>query len=264
MACFQAFVSDTLLRATGLFRAKGFVWFEQQRSLHYIFHVSGKQRAECGATGKRQGPPGVQLVLIGQDQEVLMQLKQRLQGCLVTCCGCSAHQEQEGMQQATAAAGCDGGTCADQPQQQLQLLQQQQQRVAQHDHNVAAERFSQLVQDHHRFELWQQPGAAAVAAASTQHQQRLVQDAQPQSHGQQQQEQQQEQQQQLLLQQQGGTAAAAAAAAVMPGLVEFTAMGSALHGVVADEVSRSADCSNCSPSLLLFLCCCCCYSLIAA
>jgi hypothetical protein len=245
MACFQAFVVDILLKATGLFRAKGFVWFEQQPSLHYVFHVSGKQRAECGATGKWQGPPGVQLVLIGQDQEVLMQLKQQLQGCLATCCGCSMQQGQGGMQQATEAAGCaSGGACADQPQQAqpwLQPQQQQQQQASQHAQNNAAERFSQLAQGHHRFELWPHPSAAAIAAASTHHQQPPVQDAQPQSHAQQQ-------------QQQHGSAAVAAAA--MAGLVEFTAMGSALHGVIADEVSWPADCSKCSPLLCLLLCCC--------
>jgi hypothetical protein len=214
MACFQAFVSQSLLPATQLFRAKGFVWFEQQRSLHYIFHVSGKQRAECGATGKWQGPAGVQLVLIGQDQTVLSQLKQQLQDCTAAACPCARTGMQASGQQAEATAA--------QPAPELQKQCEPQSRAS----NTAAARFTQLLQDHHRFELW----------------------------GQQQQAQQQQQQQQQPdvpeqtarqpVQQQG---VGAAAAAVAGALVEFSALGSALHGVNAEEVravwhSMSACC----------------------
>lgn len=207
MACFQAFVSQSMLPATQLFRAKGFVWFEQQRGLHYIFHVSGKQRAECGATGKWQGPPGVQLVLIGQDQTVLLQLKQQLQDCMAAACPCDRTDRQAAGRQAEAAAVHQNGA------QPVPLLQPQcnLQRPAGNS-NIAAARFAQLVQGHHRFELW----------------------------GQQQQQQQQppDVQEQTAVQpeQQEGAGAAAAAAAGAAGLVEFSALGSALHGVNAEEV----------------------------
>jgi hypothetical protein len=177
-----------------LFRAKGFVWFNQQRSQRYVFHFSGKQRAECGAEGPWQGPPGVQLVLIGQQEQQLQQLQQGLAGCVAGACVCST-------------SGADSVTAAQ--QQAVNELQQQQQQqplaqssaTDQAEHqapgcessNAAAAHFTQLVQQHHRFELVQQ----------------------------------EQQQQQLDLQCNSSHAA---------GLVQFTALASPLHGVVADEV----------------------------
>lgn len=196
MACFQAFVSQSLLPATQLFRAKGFVWFEQQRGLHYIFHVSGKQRAECGATGKWQGPPGVQLVLIGQDQSVLSQLKQQLQDCTAAACTCARSNRQAPGRQAEAAA-------VDQDSTQQAPLLKPHCDLQSPAGNIAAARSAQLVQAHHRFELWGQ---------QQQQQQQQPPDVQEQTAWQ--------------SEQQQGAA----------GLVEFSALGSALHGVNAEEV----------------------------
>jgi hypothetical protein len=220
MACFQAFVTHQLLPSVGLFRAKGFVWFQQQRSLHYIFHVSGKQRAECGATGTWQGAPGVQVVLIGQDQPVLLQLKQQLQECVAGCCACIqlSSQQPTGHQAGMQTAG-DAMTPA--------------------GSHAAAVRFAQLVQDHHRFQLWQQ-GSGTDAEVPKPHVSNLHQQVngsqglkqQAASSGQQASVQQDQQQQQGQPQQQdleNGTA---------QGLVQFTAIGSALHGVIADEVGH--------------------------
>eukprot|EP00878_Enallax_costatus_P029299 GHUV01031750.1.p1 GENE.GHUV01031750.1~~GHUV01031750.1.p1 ORF type:complete len:385 (+),score=108.45 GHUV01031750.1:933-2087(+) len=94
MACFQTFVADELVPAQGLFRAKGFAWFQQQRSQQYVFHFSGKQRVECGTEGCWQGPPGIQIVLIGQQKDLLQQLKEGLHGCLVSECPCRCHNGQ--------------------------------------------------------------------------------------------------------------------------------------------------------------------------
>ncbi|KAI8463796.1 MAG: CobW/HypB/UreG, nucleotide-binding domain-containing protein [Monoraphidium minutum] len=67
MACFQRWVVAALLPAPGLCRAKGIVWLAQCRGRRHVFHVSGRQRAECGAQpGGWQGPPGTRLVLIAQ------------------------------------------------------------------------------------------------------------------------------------------------------------------------------------------------------
>jgi hypothetical protein len=227
MACFQAFVTHQLLPATGLFRAKGFVWFEQQRSLHYIFHVSGKQRAECGATGTWQCEPGVQVVLIGQDQPVLLQLKQQLQDCVAGCCACmqSCSQQPAGHQEAGKQTAGHAMTQA--------------------GSHAAAARFAQLVQDHHRFELWQQGSSTGTQllqqpsinpAQQANSSQGLPQ--QEASSGQQDQQHQHQQPQQQHQQQDAGEG-------TTQGLVQFTAIGSALHGVIADEVGYVVICRRC-------------------
>ena len=249
-------MTQTLLTAPGLFRAKGFVWFDQLRQLQYVFHVSGKQRAECGATGGWQGPPGVQLVLIGQDQGVLMKLREGLQQCTAGVCGCGPvaaacqggaylQQQQQQQQQreersssavSVPLAGEAGGgqDCDNQAQQQQQQQQQQREGIQQQQgkqavaagvcsssssSNVAAARFAELVQQHHRFELWELPP-------------RLVsqQLAEQPGGAVEQQQQQHESKQQQQQQQKCGVGEAA-------GLVHFSAMGSALHGVISDEVS---------------------------
>lgn len=87
----------TILHAccsVGLFRVKGFAWFQQQRTDQYVFHLSGKQRVECGTEGGWQGPPGVQLVLIGQQQDLLQQLHNGLQGCVYSKCPCRCYDTQ--------------------------------------------------------------------------------------------------------------------------------------------------------------------------
>ncbi|KAF8063826.1 yciC [Scenedesmus sp. PABB004] len=160
MACFQTLVAQQVLTAPGLFRAKGLVWFAAQRSLRYVFHFSGKQRAECGAEGTWQGPPGTQLVLIGQQPEQLQALQRGLGGCV--------------------AGGCSCGT-------------------ARHASAPAAERLADFVRQHHRLELAATAQAAAAAAAAATQQQPEPGEA--------------------------------------PGLVEFSAIGSPLHGVVAAEVN---------------------------
>lgn len=240
MACFLAFVTHQLLPAVGLFRAKGFVWFQQQRSLHYVFHVSGKQRAECGATGTWQGAPGVQIVLIGQDQPVLLQLKQQLQECVAACCACmqSCSQQPAGHQ---AGKQTSGGS------------------MALPGSNAAAARFAQLVQDHHRFELWQQ-GSSTDAKAPQQPvvnplqqangsqglKQQEASSGQPANFQEDQQHQQQQPQQQYQQQDAGGGTG--------QGLVRFTAIGSALHGVIADEVGHMLSCGGCNPGLVAIGC----------
>lgn len=169
---------------TGLFRAKGFVWFVQQRSQRYIFHLSGKQRVECGAEGPWLGPAGVQLVLIGQQTEQLQQLQQGLAACSAGSCACSSTSKQVPVGNADCSAPAG-------PQQEGGFYQQQPPKTAGADIicGTAVAVFAELVQQHPRFELL-------------------------------------EQQQQDDLR--SGSAAA--------GLVQFTAIGSALHGVVADEV----------------------------
>lgn len=219
MACFQAYVANSLLAAPALFRAKGFVWFEQQRHLQYVFHVSGKQRAECGATGPWQGPPGVQLVLIGQDQQQLVGLREQLQDCLAACCSCSTYRKAMHGSAPEGQAVQKPKTDALQDAQVLQQQRQQQQEsnhgddvplgVQQPERSAAAVAFAQAVQQHHRFELWQQP----------------------QLPGQAQQQHRQQQGSEVL---QGCDDAGEA----LSSLVQFTAMGSALHGVIAEEVRQ--------------------------
>lgn len=133
-----------------------------------MFHLSGKSRAECGAEGLWQGPPGVQLVLIGLQQQELQQLKQQLQQCLAASCSCASSMQKQQLQSRAHAA---------------------------------AVRFSKLVVQHHRFQLVPQP-QERIPSLEHQHQQ-------PHSVA------------------NGGPVAE---------LVQFTAIGSILHGVVAAEV----------------------------
>jgi hypothetical protein len=168
------------------------VWFVQQRSQRYVFHLSGKQRAACGAEGPWQGPPGVGLVLIGQQAQ---QLQQGLAGCVAGACSCSrlgasiavqqeehaaAGQHHHHQQQQTPAHSSEGSVHAEQQNKSVFVSS-----------NAAAAHFAQLVQQHYRFEL-------------------VHQQQQQSAHD--------------------GSCAA--------GLVQFTALGSPLHGVVADEVRR--------------------------
>jgi len=94
-----------------LFRAKGFLWFQQQREQRYIFHLSGKQRAECGAEGPWQRPPTVQLVLIGQHQQQLHDLQQGLQRCVSGACNCLPAWMAETAPVAAPAAASAGPIC---------------------------------------------------------------------------------------------------------------------------------------------------------
>lgn len=114
------FIHVIFCRHAGLFRAKGFLWFQQLRDQQYVFHLSGKQRVECGSKGRWEEPPAVQLVLIGQQQESLLQLKAGLQECIAQCCACSS---SEGLHlhpatdcTAQAGTGAAAGGAAKQPQ----------------------------------------------------------------------------------------------------------------------------------------------------
>eukprot|EP00879_Flechtneria_rotunda_P032504 GHRR01035720.1.p1 GENE.GHRR01035720.1~~GHRR01035720.1.p1 ORF type:complete len:581 (+),score=283.94 GHRR01035720.1:1040-2782(+) len=195
MACFQAYVAQQLVPATGLFRAKGFVWLQQQRSVRYVFQFSGKQRAECGAEGQWQAPPGVQLVLIGQQQEQLQQLKQGLHDCVsgscLCCRGAAANRTSQQQKQPNASA-----------QRSHDPMQQGGNTAL----NPAAARIAEIIQQHNRFELWQH--------SSDNGQQHQVQHQQP-----------------------GKCAAYGLSSS--SGLIAFSAVGSALHGVVAEEVNAA-------------------------
>ena len=50
-------------------RAKGVVWFAQDRRSRYIFQMSGRQRVQLAYDGEWQSRPCVELVLIGRDWE---------------------------------------------------------------------------------------------------------------------------------------------------------------------------------------------------
>lgn len=39
--------------ATGLYRAKGILWFREDRLQRYTFHLSGRQRVECVQVSER-------------------------------------------------------------------------------------------------------------------------------------------------------------------------------------------------------------------
>jgi hypothetical protein len=179
--------------SVGLFRAKGFLCFQQQRNLQYVFHLSGKQRVECAAEGDWQRPPVSQLVLIGQDHQQLQQLHDLLLGCSWGRCSCCCWQ-------ATTTAAAPGALAADSSSfKQEQVVGRM---------NAAAAAVAEQLHQHHRFEVLPEDKMKPDQTSGLQQQQ-------------------QQQQQQL-----GGLWAGSL------GLVQFSAVGSPLHGVVADEVGQ--------------------------
>lgn len=90
----------------GLFRAKGFLWFDQQHAWRYIFHYSGKQRVECRREGVWEQPPANQLVMIGQHYAELQHLQQELLRCTAGKCKCGDTLAQQQQHPSTDQDAC--------------------------------------------------------------------------------------------------------------------------------------------------------------
>ena len=210
-----------------MFRAKGLVWFHQQPQGRYIFHLSGKQRVECRQEGDWEvegGRPGVQLVLIGTNKMELQQLQQKLMGCRASCCcycysNTSSGSSNSGSQTqhadaapgdangiegqtAVAAAGGGGGECGSGGELSAAAP------VA----KVDFQRLQQVVGDHPWFLLWP-PGAGGSADVDAK---RNISNNNTNSSS-----------------SSGGGGSDESGGL---GLLQFSAVGSAVHGIDATEV----------------------------
>ena len=85
LAAFQGFLGSKF--PIGISRMKGTVWFEENRSCLYSFHMSGRQHYEfvpCASLSESlNGSFSVQLVAIGRDIDTKM-IEKSLESCLVT------------------------------------------------------------------------------------------------------------------------------------------------------------------------------------
>ncbi|KAL4191754.1 hypothetical protein AMTRI_Chr07g82200 [Amborella trichopoda] len=68
LASFQSMVLRMMFGMPGLLRAKGVLWFEEDRRNRYVFHWSGIKRVESVCSGPWESPPKCCLVLIGTDR----------------------------------------------------------------------------------------------------------------------------------------------------------------------------------------------------
>ncbi len=227
MEAFQRYVAQQLLPCAGLTRAKGILWMAERRShrcggrwapwrvlaarwrctaggrsaqqlcakaplpltRRFVFHLSGRQRVQCCSEGPWEAPPGCQLVLIGQDPQLL----QRLAGAFRELCQAQAPAAAAAAaaEAAAAAAAAAEGSVAGAEALHAEL--------------------ARLVGQHERLEVL---GSAAGAAAAD-----------------------------------GPAAAGKAGSSGAQGPVEFSAIGSPLHGVIAEEVNAQVR-SRGGPGLL--------------
>ncbi|XP_078428472.1 uncharacterized protein LOC144700802 isoform X2 [Wolffia australiana] len=65
--------------SVGLIRAKGVLWFADDRDRRYIFQWSGVKRVEAVSSGRWEVAPGSRLVMIGVDQSELVAILEMLQ-----------------------------------------------------------------------------------------------------------------------------------------------------------------------------------------
>lgn len=127
------------------------MWFRQQRHQRYVFHLSGKQRAECGCEGPWPGPPGVQLVMIGQHRDTLQQLERRLLECVVDRCECCGARNRCNLEEHSAVAA-----------ETVSAVNTRTSEGPWVSATQATYRLTQLINQHHRFEVAteQSPGPA--------------------------------------------------------------------------------------------------------
>ncbi|KAJ7530832.1 hypothetical protein O6H91_14G021100 [Diphasiastrum complanatum] len=71
LAVFQTIIVNDLRFSHDLFRAKGVLWFEENRSTRFYFHWSGQKRAEAVYGGIWESQPSTSLVFIGRDKSEL-------------------------------------------------------------------------------------------------------------------------------------------------------------------------------------------------
>ncbi|GBG60429.1 hypothetical protein CBR_g5605 [Chara braunii] len=78
LSAFQDFVRNGVLKTHGLLRAKGVLWFQEDRNNRYVFQYSGKKRAETVCDSVWESPPSVKVVFIGRDSDALKALRSSL------------------------------------------------------------------------------------------------------------------------------------------------------------------------------------------
>lgn len=78
MGKFQNVITKHMLHMKGLLRAKGLLWLNENRRVRFVFHWSGKKRAEATFSGPWESTPATSLVFIGVAKDELDYLIQLL------------------------------------------------------------------------------------------------------------------------------------------------------------------------------------------
>lgn len=71
LAAFQSTILARMRHMSGLLRAKGILWFSEDRESRFVFQWSGVKRVEAVSGGPWESPPKSCLVLIGTDKSEL-------------------------------------------------------------------------------------------------------------------------------------------------------------------------------------------------